>query len=487
MLAKYGWDKRALYSAVLNTARSQWKDGPTILRQLNEAFKWYSSQTPKSTTTPVVKDEAADKQLTGIDSIDKFTADKENDRANQLWFLENQNKLAMDYIDAMAESRNQTTDDVAKTIDDRLKKTEETFWAIQDSIDKLSEYANKLFDINVVNAIQQRWAQLAAKGILTTEQAAWATGGIMTLYSKAAEAQRLEVLKVVQQATQDALVEKNNAIDAILADKQLSFENRANALERINRYYGEVISSYTNNWITVNQNIDSMVDNARLKVVELDIERELQKIVNEAPSVAEQWARDRANTNADERLNYLMTKINQTDPNLSKYAASIIDKYVKDGTFMQRPLLDILSEVMRESSQAFIRDQWGTVPWSSTPAAQTTADNIITNAMVDNWSLPESQRETVPQWDLQQQNDLGQIVDNILNASGSPQASSNNVSIPPINLQSQWPVQMDSAQYGAGYNIWFPQQINVPPIKTITLYDANGTPYQVTQEWVIVR
>jgi len=403
----FGGDKRKMYSTLFAAAEKdptrRGMNGAELITSLNEWYKTYTPETPDDTESPAGTEQGEDKvdnlpeaelPETGVESID-----------NTVNWAEAQKIRAQATLDATTASRNAVIDTIEKNglesfknqeaiIDDRLKRTEETFEEVFKTVEKLEEYANQLFDINVIRAIKAREGQLINRGILTSEQAAGATGGIMTLYRQNAEAQRADIMIKVQEAMKSALIEKNNAVDQILADKWATEQQKGLMLERVNKYYDDIIGAHQTQWSSINQAYNNIMSNAYQQKINIDVAEQIKIVENEVENKFNDERIQKANTDQNSRLDYIMDQVDAADPTLNKYAASILNNYIDDGTFMTIPLTDLVAEILQKSANSLLSD----ARWTGSGGGGTT----YTGGGDDTWTTEDilNQDNTqTDQWD----------------------------------------------------------------------------------------
>ena len=288
-------------------------------------------------------------------------------------------KWQEDFLNKTKEETNQNVDilnnnfdvaakEQARILEERTKSLETTFASVVDEIRKLEENANNLFDLNVVNAVNARARNLAAKGIITNAQAASATGFLLADYKANAELKRTEIMTKVNEQMINALNEKQKALDTIMKDSMATEQRKAQAADRITQLYNWILEWYANQWVWANQAINTNINNAYAQVAQIDVAEKIKETEFELQNNFDAQTRAELDTNADKRLDYVMTKINEQDPNMSRYAAYYLQNYIQNGQFMTMGLTDLLAQVMRDSATALAIDVGSkSVPWGVQP------------------------------------------------------------------------------------------------------------------------
>ena len=384
MLDKYGGDKRALYSDVLNKAKEKWTDWSTLLRQLNTAFQWFT-YTPPTSTILWVPEVGADEPLpeTWIPSLDTVNSIAEENRKEYWKFLLDTKAEADKNILEMQQVGEDSIIAQAQIIKERSDQIDQSFADIFGTIKELETEANNLFDQNVLQAVNARAKQLAAQGVLTNAQAASAVWLSLTKYKANAELKRTEIMVKVNEQMVSALEAKQNALDAVLVAKWLNEQQKADLAEKVSTNYNNILQNYANMFIGANTSIDNQIANSYAQAAQIEIAEKTKEVEYELANEFAEADRALLDTDPDKRLDYIMATTQATDPNLNRYVATLLQWYVQDGTFLTTPLNTLITDIFKQAGEMLLADVRSTSAWGGGWSTTGLPSTWITDELID--------------------------------------------------------------------------------------------------------
>lgn len=358
MMEKYGGNREALYKDIFKIAREKWMDWAKVLRQLNTSL---STQRKQSSDKQKEEEKEAAWNIlpdSWVQSINDTMSWLEKNRQD---YLEEQDKIKAEMVAINEDSRLAATqwyEERKKILENRVVEADTMFSQIQEQIKELETFANAQFDQSVAQAMKARANQMAAKWLLTSAQA-WAASSLMLSdYRANAELKRSEIMIKVKEQMINTIQEKQKIIDTIMQDQWLLEADKANAVERINWVYNNILWQYANQWLSTNQAIDNSIINVYGQKISIDVAEKVKEVEMEFQNKLDAQTQQKVTNDPNARLDYLMQKINEIDPAMSKYAANYLQEYIKNGTFMTTPTMELLAGLASKAAAWLWKDLW---------------------------------------------------------------------------------------------------------------------------------
>lgn len=172
-------------------------------------------------------------------------------------------------------------------------------------------------------------------------------------YTMNVELKRSELMQQAQEAMTNALKEKSTLQDQILQQQGIDAVTKQNMVQQVNTMYQNMINGYAEKVNQANAQYDSAIQNARAKQVEVDLQRKLPLIQEEAAKDLNATQKASANSDPQYRYDYVLNKFGELDANLKSFVANLMGKYKSNGTFMSKDIDAFISELASKAQAAY--------------------------------------------------------------------------------------------------------------------------------------